>query len=143
MRFADASIFLHLILEPTDDVARRRNRDCAALFAELETGRAEIATSQAVLSEVFSVLTAPRHADLPHGEAALAMRKIVAFPGVKINNKARDLRVFDLIVADPQVSFVDALISCIALDTEVEVLSYDRQYDRIGGIVRVEPLPAQ
>lgn len=64
---------------------------------------------------------------------------MLRLPGIVLPGKRRFGRVFELYV-DLNISFADAyhvvMMEQLGLD---EVISFDRDFDRVGGIRRVEP----
>ena len=139
MRFLDANIFLRYLDTPTDDISRRRNVACSALFERVESGEEEITTSEVVLAEVFWVLTTKRHAGLPRPEVAEKMSAIIGFRGFRLSTKRRCQRALAMVHADPKLSFVDALVACTVKDLGHRLLAYDSDFDRIDGLTREEP----
>lgn len=72
-------------------------------------------------------------------EIAQALLPLINLPGLKIPNKARLRRVFDWYVRY-NLSFVDAYLAVLTREQKLPALvSFDRNYDRIPGVVRVEP----
>ncbi|HZQ34894.1 MAG TPA: hypothetical protein VFD32_03100, partial [Dehalococcoidia bacterium] len=67
------------------------------------------------------------------------MPPLIAMPALKFANKARLRRVFDWYVRY-NLSFDDAYPAVLARDQKLPALvSFDRNYDRVPGIARVEP----
>lgn len=72
-------------------------------------------------------------------DVAQAMLPRIAVNALKIPNMARLRRVFDWYVRY-NLSFVDAYLAVLTREQKLPALvSFDRNYDRMPGIIRVEP----
>lgn len=95
-------------------------------------------TTEVVLSEVFWVMTAQR-IRIPRAEAAAKLRAILSFRGFKMPTKHRCVRALGLVIDDPRLSLVDALVATTVLEDDLVLLSYDTDFDRIDGVRREQP----
>lgn len=140
MRFVDANIFVHFLVEPATPADAEKAVACRALFQRLQQRLEAATTSEAVLAEVAYVLGSPRQFALTPPEIAARMKPLLAVPGLKIANKRLFLRAFDLFATHPRLDFEDALTAAIVERMRSSTLySYDRDFDRVGGITRIEP----
>lgn len=112
-------------------------RRATALFAEIEAGRIAVTLEDVVLAEVFWTL----HSFYGNSrEEVLALvEPLVALSGVL--NPEKDALFHALVLLrDRRLDFADALLAAKALDDGSNaVLSFDRDFDRIPGLKRVEP----
>ena len=135
-RFLDANIFLRHLLNdhPTQSPA------CLALFHAIERGQISAWTSDLVISEVVFVLASKRFHNIPRHEIRATLGPLIELPSIKLANKRAYRRVFDLFVAVPSLSYVDAhTAALIERRGETELYSYDVEFDRLPSITRLEP----
>jgi predicted nucleic acid-binding protein len=140
MRYLDANIFLRYLVQPVTPADRARAEDCRALFERLHSGAEAAITSEAVLAEVVNVLVSPRQYALSAADASARLKPLIALPGLKLDHKRRYLRALDLFTTHPRLDFEDALSAAIVEQLPGrELYSYDRDFDTITGITRIEP----
>jgi predicted nucleic acid-binding protein len=58
---------------------------------------------------------------------------------VEFSGKPGLRRAFDLYVRFPSLSFADAYHAHLALERGGEIVSFDRGFDKIPGVKRIEP----
>jgi len=139
VRFADANIFLRYLAQPVTAIDQARFEACDELFQRVMTGEEQITTSEVTLAEVFFVLTSPRHYRLSTEDAVARLEPIVQIPDLVFPQKSTVLRAYALLQTHPMLGFEDAFVAAMLQDTEMPLLSYDSDFDRIPGIVREEP----
>jgi predicted nucleic acid-binding protein len=139
VRFADANISLRYLSQLMTAIDRRRFAACAALFARVQRGDEEITTSEAILAEVFFVLTSPRQYGLTVADVAARLDPILALRGLKLPGKRSYRRALSLLASHPNLGFEDALIAAKLQQSKMRLLSYDSDLDRVPGITREEP----
>jgi len=142
VRFIDTNIFLRFLQAPTDEITVAWNADCTALFRRLELGEDTVTTAEFVVTEAFWVLTSRRHTGLSRSDAASRLKTIVQYRGLRMASKRRVVRSLDLVISDPKLSLVDALIASTVLEEDWTLLSYDTDFDRVSGLDRQQPEPA-
>lgn len=137
MRFLDANIFLRYLTR--DDEAKAEA--CYALFQRVKQGEEEVFTCEAIVTEVVYVLTSPRIPyHLSHAEVRSRLVPILTLRGLRLPQKGIYLRALDLFASSPFLDFEDTLAAAHMEQQGIrEILSYDRDFDRIQGIARVEP----
>jgi predicted nucleic acid-binding protein len=138
MRFLDTNIILRLITgdDPTKADACRR------LVLRLDTGEEEALCSESVIAEVFFILTSPRQYRLPRSEVTDRVRPIVELRGLRFPSKQLILKAIDAYATYSLFDFEDALsLAHMEAARLTEVYSYDRDFDRIEGVTRIEPAP--
>jgi predicted nucleic acid-binding protein len=100
----------------------------------------DIATSEAIISEVVYVLSSRATFGMSHEEIRARFAPYLRMKGLRLPGKPLYLEALDLFAANPALDFEDTL--CVAHMRQAgisEILSYDRHLDRIAGIQRVEP----
>ena len=136
MKFLDANIFLRYLI-PGDEA---KARACLSLLQAVKTGRESVTTSESVIAEITYVLRSKAHYGLTPAEIGARLRPILALRGLKLPNKRTFLRAFDLWDTYPTLDFEDALtVAHMERLHLAELLSYDKDFDGIPGIQRVEP----
>jgi predicted nucleic acid-binding protein len=137
MKYLDANVFIRYISQ--DDEAKAA--DCLRLFERLSHDEEECFITESVVGEVVYVLTSPALGYLLAAEGlGDALRPLLQFPSIELPNKTRCLRALDIYSERPFLGFEDALIIAhMEAEGIGEVYSYDRDFDRVPGLTRVEP----
>ena len=108
-----------------------------AYLERLERGEIEVSTADTVVFETAFLLE--RRYRLSRPAVRDALLPFLELPGVILPGKRRFRRVFELYV-DSNLPFADAyhvaLMEGLGL---TEIISFDRDYDRVPGIRRREP----
>lgn len=135
MIFLDTNVFVRMLT--FDDPVK--GEECTQLIETLET-TGEAATSEIVISELVFVLSGAIY-KMDRARISELLRPLISLRGLKIPDKRRILRAFDLYQAISQLSFPDCLIAAQVSETDdLDVLvSYDRDFDRIPNLKRREP----
>ena len=133
--FLDSNILLcHLHGEHPDHSPRS-----TALLARIERGELEAQLSDMVVFE--TVFTLERSYKIPKARIRDAMLAILALPGIILPGKRRYIRIFEFYV-DHNLPFGDAYIAAeMERFGATELYSFDRQFNRVPGITRLEPEP--
>lgn len=131
--FLDTNIFLrHLTGQPSAQAAR-----ATAYFRQIEEGRIRALTIDVVLFEVVYTLQKLYHRSKPDIQAALL--PLIDLPNLVIANKKHMHEVFDYYVAR-NLPFADAYyIVTMKAKRLNTIISFDRDFDGIPGITRIEP----
>lgn len=137
MRFLDANVILRYLTR--DDEAKAQA--CYALFQRVKQGEEDLFTCEAIVTEVVYVLSSPRAPyRLSHEEVRGRLLPILTLRGLRLPQKRIYLRALDLYASSPFLDFEDSLaIAHMERRGVRELLSYDRDFDRVQGIQRVEP----
>ncbi len=136
MRFLDTNVILRYLTRDDEDKAGR----ALALMLRLERGDERVATSPMVIFEV--VFTLEKSYGVPRAAIRERVGDIVSFRGVSLPRKDIFRDALDL-YASTSLSFADAFNAAFARRYGVaEIYSWDRDFDRVAGLTRVEPAEA-
>ena len=136
MRLLDTNMFVRLITADEPEMTAAAQTQ----FERFERGEAQALVLDAVVAEVAYVLGSRRLYGLAREEIHERLGFLLSLPGVQVENRSRCLRALELYKEHAQLSFVDALIAAAALgEPEAEVYSFDRGFDGVAGLTRVEP----
>lgn len=133
--FVDANIFVRYL---TGDDLQKAKR-CRMLFLQAQRGEAQLVTSESVIAEVAYVLGSPARYQMSREVVAKAMQGLVSLPGLHVDHKESILRAFD-VWGSSRLDFEDCLSTEHVRRADLAgIYSYDRDFDRIAGINRLEP----
>ena len=137
MRFLDTNVILRYLTR--DDEAKAEA--CHRLFQRVKQGEEELFTCEAILSEVVYVLSSRRAPyRLSHGEIRSRLEPIISLRGLRLPQKRVYIRALDLYASSRSLDFEDALAAAHMEQQGVrEIVSYDKDFDLLAGLQRVEP----
>jgi predicted nucleic acid-binding protein len=136
VRFVDANIFLRYLVDSDPGKAQA----CRDLFRRVQAGDEVATTSEVIVAEVAYVLRSRAHYGLAPAEIAERLRPLLALRGLKLDHKTACLRALEVWEAHPKLDFEDAtIVAHLERQGETEVYSYDRDFDGVEGVARVEP----
>ena len=133
-QFVDTNVFLrHLLADHPEQSPR-----ALALFRAVEAGGRSVWTTHLVVAELVFVLQG-QHYQLPRPQIASLLLSLFDLPHLKVPQKAVLRRAFELYL-EHTIDFIDCYHAAFVLHrTGSEVISFDRDFDRIRGVSRVEP----
>jgi predicted nucleic-acid-binding protein len=132
-RAIDANVILRFLLDEPPGQAER----CQALFVRLQAGEEEAYVPEVALSDV--VWTLQSFYCWPRERIARFAHDVISLKGVTMARK-RLVRDAVHLYAEHRVDFSGALIAAEVLHGDHEALySYDRDFERIAGVERLEP----
>ena len=139
MRFLDTNVFLRY-LTGDDEV---KAQACYELFQRVSQGEEELFTCEAIVSEVVYVLSSPRAPyRLSHEEIRARFVPILTLRGLRLPQKRVYLEALDLYASSSFLDFEDALaVAHMRRQGIAEIVSYDRDFDRVADVQRAEPVP--
>lgn len=136
MRFIDANVLLRYLTRDDPEKAAASY----ALLMRLRAGTEVVVTSEAIIAEVTYVLASPRLYNLPHDGIAARLFPVLRLRGLRLPHKRTVLDALAIYADAPQLDFEDALAVAHMRRLGIrEIVSYDRDFDRVAGIVRQEP----
>ncbi len=135
MRFLDANIILRYLTRDLPEKAER----CLTLFQEADRGKTELTTSEAIIAEVVYVLSSPNLYNLSRDRIRALLTPLLDLKGLRVPSRSLYHHALE-IYATHAIDFEDALAVAHMRDQGIEeILSYDRHFDRLSDIRRVEP----
>ena len=135
VKFVDANIILRFLTGDAPDQAAR----CLALFEAAERGDEELTTCEAVLAEVVYVLSSPRLYHLERQRIRDLLLPILTLKGLRLASRQLYQDALNL-YATSSLDFEDALaLAHMRVAGIREIVSYDRHFDGLEGIARLEP----
>lgn len=135
MQFVDTNIFIRYLTK--DDPLKARA--CYQLFQQAVTNQISLTTTEAVITEVVYILSSRKTYNLPRTAIRARLYPLLSIPGLQLPDRQTMLRALDFYVIH-SVDFEDALIVARMEQQQiVDLFSYDRDFDRIPGINRLEP----
>jgi predicted nucleic acid-binding protein len=133
--FVDTSVFIRYL---ADDDPPKTER-CTDLLERAERGEIALVTSEGVVAEVVYVLASPRLYNVPRAVLAPKIIRVLLGRGMALDRKPEVLAALARF-GSTALDFVDCLAIEHALATTAgQVASYNRDYDRVEGIRRIEP----
>ena len=131
--FLDANVILRHILQDHQTHSPR----ATALIERIEQGNLQVRMISYVVFEV--VFTLERSYKVAKADIAAAVLQLVDLPGIRLPNKRLIGLAFDLYVRH-NVPFADAYYAAfMGRHGILDIISFDRDFDRIPGITRTEP----
>ena len=111
------------------------------MFQQVRRGEEELVTCEAIVTEVVYVLSSPRAPyRLSHQEIRARLVPILTLRGLRLPQKRVYLSALDLYASSPFLDFEDALaVAHMERLGVTEIVSYDRDFDRLPTLQRVEP----
>jgi len=133
MRFLDTNIFIRFL---TDDVPEKVDA-CEEIFKKAVEKQETLFTTDLVIAEIVWVLES--FYELPKNEIQDKVEKILNTPNLICPHK--DLILSALILySEKNIDYIDAYNALILKESGIEELySYDKHYDRIDWLTRLEP----
>jgi len=136
MRWVDTNIFLRFLTGTEPAKAER----CRSLFQRMRSGEEQGRTAEAIVAEVVYVLISPRHYGLARAEVRGRLLPLLLVRGLRLPDKQVCIRALELWEADRGLDYEDALIVAhMEAEGDSELYSYDRDFDHVHGISRIEP----
>ena len=135
MQFIDTNIFIRYLVN--DDPIKAQA--CLELFQLAQRDEVALTTSESVIAEVAFVLSSKRVYNVPRERIRAILYPVLTLRGLKIPHRKTYLRALD-IYATSNLDYEDALtIAHMERQKLVELLSYDRGFDKMQNIARREP----
>ena len=133
MRFLDANIFIRFL---TDDVPAKADA-CEKIFKKAVEKEETLFTTDLVIAEIVWVLES--FYELPKKEVQDKVEKILNTPNLICPHTDLILRAL-VLYSEKNIDYIDACNALTLKEKGVEELySYDKHYDRIDWLTRLEP----
>ena len=129
--FLDSNLLLRHLLDDHPKFSPRAK----AYIQSIEQGRRQVRISDIVIFETVYTLQSRYH--VPKADICDALLPLINLPGMVLPGKRRFRKVFERYVA-LNISFADAYHTVLMEQLKLsEVVSFDRDFDRVTGINRV------
>jgi uncharacterized protein len=128
----DANVLLRHLLADNRDQSPR----ATALIKQIERGEISAHISDITIQEV--VFTLERSYKVPKSIVRESVEGVLGANPLSIQSPARIAAAFEIYDV-LNVDFGDAYVAASALDADGEVISFDRDFNRIPGVTRIEP----
>jgi predicted nucleic acid-binding protein len=133
--FLDTNIFLRHLLD--DDPAH--SPACHALFQSIEQQDLTAWTSALAIAEIVFVLSNPKTYGVDRVTIRDTVLPLLGLSHLKLERKQLYARVFELYTAHP-IDYIDAYHAALVEHSgQKDIYSYDRHFDVVAGLSRVEP----
>ena len=133
MRFVDTNIFLRFLV---NDIPQQADA-CEAIFRKAVAGEEALYTTDMVIAEIVWVLES--YYDLSRSEIRTKVEKILNTQNLTCDSK--ETIICALVLYDEKrIDYIDAYNACIIKIKGIgEIYSYDKHYDRLSWLKRIEP----
>ncbi len=137
MRFLDANVILRY-LTGDDEAKAAASR---ALLQRAQEGTEDLFTAETTIAGIVNVLRSPRlEYRLTNKEIRDRLIPVLAISNLHLPRKTVCLRALDIFALNTVLDFEDALaIAHMEAEGIDEIVSYDRDFDRVSGVTRMEP----
>jgi predicted nucleic acid-binding protein len=133
--YIDADVIVRFL---TGDDPKKQQR-ATQLFERVERGEVQITTPVTTVADVVYVLSSKRLYAVERPKIAAMLIALLRLPGFAMKQSESVLRALTL-YGSSDLDFGDALIAASMLTDGVDALySYDRDFDKLTGIQRLEP----
>lgn len=136
MILLDANVIIRLLTVPDTPATLSMTAVAAGLFRAIEAGEREAMVSEAVLAEVAFILTSPRHFGMEVPEITGKLSALLQLRNLRVSDRQTLLHALALWAERPKLGFVDALTATQARRLNVDLLTFDSDFDGINGIRR-------
>jgi predicted nucleic acid-binding protein len=132
--FVDTNIFVrHLVGDHLDHSPR-----ATAFLMQVQEGEFTVRTANTVIFE--TVFVSEKVYRLPRQSIYDALVSLLALDTIILPERPQILAAFDLYLAHAALSFADCYHAVLMKHLELtEIVTFDRGFDRLPGITRIEP----
>jgi len=133
MRFVDTNIFLRFLV---NDIPEQAD-GCEAIFRKAIVGEEALYTTDMVIAEIVWVLES--YYELSRSEVRAKVEKILSTPNLTCDSRETVIHALAL-YDEKRIDYIDAYNACILKVKGIEeVYSFDKHYDRVTWLKRIEP----
>ena len=133
MRALDANVILRFL---TDDVPEQASR-CSELLKRVEAGTEEVWLPDLVLADI--IWTLEKYYKQPKKRIRALLIPILNLRSLRFSSKKTAQKALQL-YAEKNLDWTDAVIAAQMLARkQSEIYSYDRDFDKLKGVTRLEP----
>jgi predicted nucleic acid-binding protein len=134
MILLDTNVLLRLLTRSDDPLIYDMHTKAVRVFRAIQAGEIEAMVSDCVLAEVAFLLTSPRHYSVPVPEVAEKLAAIIRLRNLRVSDRPTLLHALDIWAEQPALGFVDSLTAAQSRRLDVELFTFDRDFDTIAGI---------
>lgn len=136
MYFLDTNIFIRFFTNDDPQKAKK----CLELFEKIERKESLATTTEAVITEIVYILSSKNLYNLYYDKIKDLLEPIFHLSNLKIPEKQIYLDALEICVKKPKLDFEDAIIIAKMRKNNIKKLySYDKDFDKIPGVERIEP----
>ena len=133
--FVDANVFIRFITN--DDPVKAEK--CYQLFQAAEKRKIILTTNESILAEVVYILSSRTLYGLKPERIKELLLPLINLKGLRLDRKKEFLLALE-IYAQKSIDFEDSLAAArMRLDKIAVIYSYDRHFDKLAGVKRIEP----
>ena len=133
MKFIDTNIFIRFLV---NDIPQKADA-CEKIFKSAVAKKETLFTTEMVIAEIIWVLES--YYELSPQEVQEKVEKILNTPNLICPHKDLILNAL-IIYGEKNIDYIDAYNALILKDKGIkELYSYDRHYDRMDWLTRLEP----
>lgn len=133
MRTIDANVILRYL---TNDVPEQATR-AGELLIKVEAGSVKVFLPDIILADIIWILEG--YYKLPRERISELVTTILSLQGLEFSNKSVALDALDLYV-NKKIDWSDAFTASQMLNRGItEIYSFDKHFNRVDGIKKVEP----
>lgn len=116
-----------------------KQRRAAKFFERVVTGEVSVSITPVAIADAVFVLTSRNLYGVSRADATEMLISLITHPGFVVEHRSRMIAALT-IFRTLNLDFGDAYTAAAALeDDEPRVLSFDRDFDRVTGLRRIEP----
>jgi predicted nucleic acid-binding protein len=141
MIFLDANIFLRYFAPSSDPLTLAMQDTASNLFLQIEAGNMEATTSELVLHDVLSFMTAKQHYNVPVEQAVDMIEYAIRMRGFQLaaGEQSTYLRALALWKSRPSLGFADLVIAARCEINGWELATFDEQLGSLPNLTRWNP----
>ncbi len=133
MRTIDANVVLRYLTNDVPDQARQTEE----LFKRVEEGKEDLFLPDIILADIIWILE--RYYKQTREDIREWLTAIIGLQGLRLSDKDMSLNALDIYV-DKKIDWSDAFTASQMLQRGItKIYSFDKHFDRIDGIIRIEP----
>jgi uncharacterized protein len=135
MYFVDTNVFLRFLSRDDEEKATR----CQELFVKASLGEISLYTSELVVAELVWVLQSPKNYGLKPAKIRDILLPLLTQQHINLPNKKLYPLILELF-ATRDIDYIDAYHAVMMEHKNVSIIfSYDRHFDSLQGLQRLEP----
>ena len=137
MKFLDTNVIIRYLTRDDEEKAEA----CYRLFQQVSSGEEILLTCEAIVAEVVYVLSSRRTGyGLNHEEIRARLVPMLMLRGLRLPQKQVYIDALNIYASSSALDFEDALaVAHMQQNGITEITSYDKDFDSILGIHRIEP----